>query len=135
MKSYWPKKKKKQTPNPMNAPSKKRLVAALGITDTQANLVRRLIRNEVKTTDSTLFPSSNASFDACYNMPSYSERLMECLNEVIQGHGVEALGDNLRPSALYVNTGDTYLATFLYSYKTNTVALTAWGDFAERNNL
>ena len=60
---------------------------------------------------------------------------MECLNETMQGYGVEALGDNMQPSALYVNTGDTYSQTLLYSYKSNTIQLTTWGDFAEANNL
>lgn len=60
---------------------------------------------------------------------------MECINETIGGHGVEALGDNMEPAALYVNTGDTYSPTLLYSYNSDTIRLTTWGDFAESNNL
>jgi len=119
----------------MKAPSKAKLESSLCLTPEQATLIRKLIHQDVTTTDATLFPQSNAHFNACYNRPFYSERLMKCINEVMQGNGVEALGDSMNPLALYVNTGDTYSSTLLYSYKTKTIRLTTWGDFAESNNL
>lgn len=118
-----------------NAPSRARLIKELGLTTEQADLVRAIIKNTVKTTDATLFPAANASFATCYRMPSLAERRMECLNEVIGGYGVEALCDGMYPNALYVNTGDTYSPTLLYCYKRSTFRLTTWGDYAEKNNL
>lgn len=118
-----------------NAPSRARLIKELGLTTAQADLVRALIKNTVRTTNADLFPAANACFAACYNMPSFAERRMECLNEVIGGHGVEALGDGMYPDALYVNTGDTYSPTLLYCYKRSTFRLTTWGDYVEKNNL
>ena len=118
----------------MNAPSIQRLQADLGLTTQQAKLVRALIRKEVKTWDETLFPATSAWLKTCYHRPSYPDRLLSALNEVIGGHGVETIEGREfnQPSALYVNTGDAYSPTLLYCYKSNTVRLTTWGDYAER---
>lgn len=116
------------------APSLKRLAFSLGITTEQAKIVRALIRREIRT-DDPRFIGTLKWIASCYSRPSFIERLMECINETIRGHGVEALGDNMQPVALYINTGDAYSPTLLYSYKSSTVRLTTWGDFAEANNL
>lgn len=118
----------------MNAPSKKRLMESLNITSEKAELVRKLIRNEVKTRDISLFPETAKWLDQCYNEPCYRERLMSCLNEVIQGNGVESIeGDDWRwPAASYVNTGDTYSPTLLLDWEKNTISLTTWRDWVER---
>jgi hypothetical protein len=110
----------------MRAPSKKRLCRDLKLSEDQANFVRALIRGEVKTTDPR-FPATLSWIDSCYNYPTYVERLMEALNEVICGCGVEGIEDR----ALYVNTGGAYSPTLLYSYRTRAVILTTWGDFVE----
>lgn len=111
----------------MKAPSAKRLREYLGLSDEQARLVRALIRREVKTRDATLFPEANKHFAACYNPLPYTDRLMECLDEVVGSYGVEGLDDG----SLYLNTGDTYSPTLLYSAKTGTIRLTTWGDYVE----
>lgn len=118
----------------MNAPSKKRLMESLGVTSEKAELVRRLIRREVKTSDAALFPKTASWLEQCYHWPCYRERLMSCLNEVIQGIGVEAIqGDNWRwPAATYINTGDTYSPTLLLDWEKSTISLTTWEDWIER---
>jgi|694.fasta_scaffold70168_11 hypothetical protein len=111
----------------MNAPGAKRLREYLGLSDEQARLVRGLIRREVKTMDATLFPEANKHFAACYNPLPYTDRLMECLDEVVGSYGVEGLDDG----SLYLNTGDTYSPTLLYSARSGTIRLTTWGDYVE----
>lgn len=119
------------------APSKARLIRDLHLSPAAASVVRALIRREYSTLNKDLFPASNQYFDSCFNRPLLRERMMHCLNEVCGGHGVEALeGESFRqPAALYINMGDTYAPTILFSYKTDTFSLTTWGDFAERNLL
>ena len=118
----------------MRAPSKKRLMESLGITSEKADLVRRLIRNEIKTRDGSLFPETAKWLFQCYNEPCYRERLMSCIDETIGGHGVESIeGNNWRwPSATYINTGDTYSPTLLLDWEKGTISLTTWGDWVER---
>lgn len=118
----------------MNAPSKKRLMESLGITSEKAELVRRLIRKKVKTRDASLFPETAKWLAQCCNEPTYRERLMSCLNEVIQGHGVESIEGNdwKWPSATYINTGDTYSPTLLLDWQKGTISLTTWRDWVER---
>jgi hypothetical protein len=71
----------------------------------------------------------------CHNMPSVTERRLEAANEVLEGHGVEAIWgkSETRPVAVYVNMGDTYATALLYNYQTGAWSITSWGDFAERN--
>lgn len=109
----------------------------LSLSPAAADTVRGLIRREIKTWNKDLFPASNHYFETCYHKPGLRERMMNCLNEICGGHGVEAIeGESFRqPAALYVNMGDTYTPTILFSYKTDSFSLTTWGDFAERNLL
>jgi hypothetical protein len=124
--------------NPTNyrAPSKKALIDRLHITPEQAETVRKLIRGELHTRDEKRFPRSNTYFDRCYHQPNRLTRILECLNEALETHGVEPLGHvDFRdgPPAEYLNTGDTYTATLLFDHGTDTFKLTSWGDWLEKN--
>jgi hypothetical protein len=114
----------------MRAPSKNRLIKEIGLTEEQAETVRALIRGEIKTSDPR-FKRTQEWLGRCYHRPSYPERLMECLNETIQGHGVECLGSK----ALYINTGDTYSPTLLLNTRSGGISITTLGDFIESNGL
>ena len=122
-------------PTHYKAPSAERLKKDFGLTDEQAATVRGLIRGEIKTKDPERFPRSNTWFRSCYHEPSRVDRILACLDEVCETHGVESLQgrDPYQPSACYLNTGDTYNATILYNYETDSFSLTTWGDFVERN--
>ena len=68
----------------------------------------------------------------------YYQRVLECINKIVEGHGVEVIGDcnSCRDEdihAEYVNMGDTYNTTILYNRHTGTFNLTSWGDFVERH--
>lgn len=57
-----------------------------------------------------------------------------CRSWAIAGFGVEcAGGGNGFPAVLYVNTGDTYDPTILYTVRSGAFRLTTLGDWAEYN--
>lgn len=122
-------------PTGYNAPSKKALIDALNITPEQADTVRRLIRGEIRTKDETRFPKANAYFRRCHHEPGRLARILECLNEALEMHGVETIGEcrTYGPPAEYLNAGDTYAATLLFDHIAGNFKLTSWGDWYERN--
>jgi hypothetical protein len=68
-----------------------------------------------------------------------AEEVLEEVNRVIRGHGVEAIRiegayiDNYHFDivATYVNVGDSYAATLLHESETGNFVLTTWGDWVE----
>ena len=110
-------------------------MSALNISAETANIVRGLIRGEIRTLDAERFPQSNAYFASCYNRPSRLARIMECLNEVLGMGGVEAIGDaqTYGPPAEYLNAGDTYAATIIFDHMAGNFKLTSCGDWLENN--
>lgn len=116
----------------MNAPSEKRLMDAFGIDSHKANLIRTVIKSKFIKTEN--FPKTSEWISKCYHRPSWSEIAMECINEILEGYGVEAHfpNESLRPSMTFVNFGDTYAPTIVYSYRTHTFKITTWGDEVER---
>jgi hypothetical protein len=121
-------------PTHYNAPSVSRLRDALGLTKEQAETVRGLIRGEVRTIDNPAFPSTAAWINSCYNRPSRVERIMACINEVLQGYGCEAIwgDDPYWPAVEYVNMGDTYTPTICFLRDADRFVLSCWGDIVEK---
>jgi hypothetical protein len=117
------------------APSAKRLVDALNITPEQAETVRGLIQGTAKTLDPIKFPRSNAYFSSCYRQPKRLGRVLVCLNELLELHGVESLGpvQTYGPPAEYLNAGDTYAATLIFDHMAGNFKLTTWADWIEQN--
>lgn len=113
---------------------------ALSVSRFQANLTLLLIRRRV---DPTLyprrFPQTCAWVNACYHPPRNNEVILEAINEIIGGSGVESVGheciyvDNYYRNTIgsYVNTGDTYSYTILFDHVKKRWKLTTWGDFLE----
>jgi hypothetical protein len=122
-------------PTNYKAPSITRLVSGLSITPEQAATIRGLIQGTIRTIGNEQFPASNQWFSSCYNQPRRIDRILACINEVMSGHGVEAIwgSDAYWPAADYINTGDTYSATILFNRESSAFQLTTWGDFFERN--
>lgn len=71
---------------------------------------------------------------ACYHKPKTIECQMLAINEVLEGHGVEAVfGDDPRwPDMEYVNMGDTYTTTIVYDWTKDRFEIASWGDWVER---
>lgn len=78
----------------------------------------------------------------CYHEPSKHEQQLEAVNELLGGHGVEALdihesdyyadnGVRMCPMYSYVNMGDTYNTTILRDHKRHRWVVAAWGDVVE----
>ena len=121
------------------APSVKRLVDALKITPEKARTARGLIQGAIRTKDEKLFPKSNRLFDRCHHPMRRLDRIIECLNELLEMHGVEYVSsgeqqmDGSHIVAEYLNSGDTYSMTLLFNHRSEAFSLTTWGDFIERN--
>jgi len=101
-----------------------------------AKKVRELMTGK---TDPEDYQSVKTWLSQCYNRPSKKELIMEALNEVIGGYGVEVLRGRYVDSyhgdiqAAYINTGDTYSATILLDHETGDFHVTTWGDWFEAN--
>ena len=109
-------------------PSIKTLTPVFG---DRASEARELLIGTRKTWD---YASVNAWADQCYTVPNRHDRLMCALNEIAETHGVEVLmgRDEQWPDYEYLNSGDTYTATLIYSNKTGTFRVGCWGDIVER---
>ena len=85
------------------------------------------------------FPGVQRWLDQCFNDPSDNELIMAAIDEVMDGHGVEAIrgryvdGYHQDIQAVYVNMGDTYDITILLDHETGNYVLTTWGDWVERH--
>jgi hypothetical protein len=85
------------------------------------------------------FPQTCRWLNSCYHPPRTIELILEALNELLGGHGVEAIQheeiyvDRYHGNivASYINTGDTYSPTILLDHIKNRWRLTTWGDFYE----
>jgi hypothetical protein len=121
-------------PTHYSAPSASRLRDQLGLTKEQADTIRGLIRGEIRTIDNPAFPSTLAWIKSCRHRPSRVERIMSCINEVLEGHGCEAIwgDDPFWPSVEYVNMGDTYTPTICFLREADRFVLSSWGDIAEK---
>ena len=121
----------------MKAPSIKTLCEGLDIDKDKAKLIRALIKREQKTRDESLFPSTFKWVESCYHRPNWVERVLSCFNEILEGHGVEAIeGESFRfPLMAYVNLGETYQPTLLFCYKAQAFRVQSIGDYLERNGL
>ena len=68
----------------------------------------------------------------CYNNPSGVEQILCAADELIGTHGVECVWgeDELRPAFEYLNTGDSYAATLIWS--DGAFRVSGWADELER---
>jgi hypothetical protein len=68
------------------------------------------------------------------------EIILECINELLEGYGIEAIrledtwinsyhGDI---AFTYVNMGETYTSTILYDTKRDTFLVSSYGDIVEK---
>jgi hypothetical protein len=58
---------------------------------------------------------------------------MAALNELLEGHGVECVRENIddSPAADYVNMGDTYNTTIIFCHVRERFIVGCWGDYVE----
>lgn len=74
--------------------------------------------------------------DQCYCKPTYIEKLMLALDHLAGTHGVEGIFNGCAewPDYEYLNAGDAYAPTLIYSRLKGTFRVACWGDIVERNN-
>lgn len=81
-----------------------------------------------------LYESVHNWIRQCYNRPSDLELELHAINEIIGGHGTEAVfqsSDDMEPLFAYVNMGDTYIMTVLYDYHAGEYVCADYGSQIE----
>ena len=87
--------------------------------------------------DSEEFSSVTSWLRQCFHRPSKTELIMAACNEILEGHGVEALRgawlDNYHQDvqAAYVNMGDCYVTTLIRDHLRGEWLVTTIGDLLE----
>ena len=123
----------------MNLPSVKTIKAQIErpyrLPEGTAKAIRAIL--ECKTVESVcaLNVAASRMFGSCYYRPTLQAVKLEAINDVMDGHGVEYIpaGRNRRsPSIEYVNVGDTYLDTVMWTRGRYVVG--CWGDIVERGS-
>lgn len=102
----------------------------LGIELEKAQKIRDLFDGRILPEE---FRSVQQRIMECYNEPPQPDLIMEALNEIIGGYGVEGcgkVGNYHDCPLLYVNVGDTYLPTICYFF--DSYHYCSWGDAIER---
>lgn len=117
---------------PITAPSVKTIKDKLGRylsdPDKQAKEIRGIIRGDISPEN---YESVKNWLSKSYNRPSLPELKMEALNEILEGHGIEAeFSSGTRPWIEWVNMGDMYTPT-VYRLK-GKWRIGAVGDVFER---
>lgn len=136
----------------MKMPSKKALKELYrDLSDRDAHLVRSIghaVDDDYRYGDDSLpdlikeVPATDKYVRSMYSSPWDSDIwrvtvALHAINELVGGNGVEALGPprsgDYAPPYEYINAGDPYVGTLIYSRNANAVAIGSWGDIAERH--
>lgn len=96
----------------------------------KGQLILNLIQDK---TDPAMYASVALWIRQCFNTPKRIELKMLAINEILEGHGVEAIFSEgeMWPDMEYVNMGDAYNATVVYDYIDGKFIVTTWGDWIE----
>lgn len=120
----------------MTYPSMKTLTQNFG--EHKARYIRDLMEG---TFDPEKLTSVSDWVTQCYSSPSILELQLSGINDILEGHGVEAIwgeAETMLPAAEYINMGDTYDSTILYDHTRAKWEVTTWGDWvewAEKNKI
>jgi hypothetical protein len=116
-------------------PSVETIAAALGVDEVTAQELRGLIKGEIAP-DS--YPGVVAWIKECHNRPYLIEQVLQALNVVLGGYGVEGIRSRRAWSDfwhdtkfLYVNIGDSYANTIIFDTETERFKTGSVGDLLE----
>lgn len=129
----------------MRCPSVSRLTAAFP--HTLAKGIRHLCQladkpEELRDLIETIHLVTAAYMQKCHSDPMRSRMwrrmmILHAIDVLMDGNGVEALGPNVGgpnpPPFEYINMGDPYVATLIYTRETDTLRIGCWGDIVERH--
>ena len=92
------------------------------------------LRNLINYGPTMLYKSVKAWVDQCRHRPSYHDRRMCAINEILEGHGVEYLRtiEDKHMNYEYINMGDTYITTLLCD-EDGRFRVACWGDIVEKH--
>lgn len=117
-------------------PSVKTIEQRLGVSKDAVAKIRGLMEGTENPND---YKSVKKWMQRCYYKPRKVERVMEAINEILGGYGVEQITDNQWSDywrdggLLYVNMGDAYFPTICYDTRKDKWIVCPWGDMIERN--
>lgn len=127
------------------------LTSLFNITDSQAHMVRGLIKDKFAVEDTERWrlalPKTFDWIDACYHNPLYyscrDEINLYAINEILEGYGIEAIQKESNwvshywqdTQFLYVNMGDTYTPTIFYDTREDRFIVSDFGTVVETNKL
>jgi hypothetical protein len=132
----------------VRAPSEKALLSAFpSLTPANAKLIRMFAKatddgEKLKTLVDAYAPKTAKYVQSLYSGPYRSQiwRVtvsLHAMNEIMDLYGVEGLGPgrsgDYAPPYEYLNTGDTYGTTLIYSRDGDNLRIGNWGDIAERH--
>ena len=133
----------------MRCPNPKRLKAAFPqLTDAQVRVIRLLAAlagdgTLLKQAVSLYAPAATVRYvQRMYSSPYSSQMwrvtvVLHAIDGILGTYGVEALGPDVGglnpPPYEYLNSGDTYDTTLIYTRATDTLRIGCWGDIAERH--
>lgn len=129
----------------MRAPSAKALTSAFrDLTPEKARLIRKIAKATDANLEETIekcCPETQTYVRSLHSSPFNSHMwrvtvALHAINDILETHGVEALGPQHSVSAPpyeYLNTGDTYATTLIYKRDTDNLFIGNWGDIAERH--
>jgi hypothetical protein len=132
----------------MRAPSVKALRSAFNLSSRDANLIRRIARAagsgaELERVIEMRGPEATRIYVRSLHSDPYGSQIwrvtvaLHAINEIVGGYGVEGLGPgrsgDYAPPYEYVNQGDPYRTTLVYTRATDTLSIRDWGSIAERH--
>lgn len=109
-------------------------IKLLDINTKQTNEILRLI-NGIDSPE--IYSDVVNCIEQCYHKPNEIELIMCALNQVLEGHGTEAIRgewlDNYHCDviAMYVNMGDTYTNTIIRDLVKNMWIVSSYDDFVD----
>lgn len=131
----------------MRCPSINRLIQAFSLSNDEAKLVRALafVRDDAKKLEVLInksCPGTAAYARSCANDPFVSDiwrttMVLHAIDIILKGFGVECFGQkrsgDFAPDYEYINLGDTYTTTLIYSRRNDAdnLYIGSWGDTAE----
>ena len=117
-------------------PSVHTITKRLGVSKEKAKEIRGLMEG---TENPNAYESVKKLMQYCYYKPLRVEMVMEAINEILGGYGVEQITDSQWDNywcdggLLYVNLGGTYTETICYDTRKNKWIVSSWGNIIERN--
>jgi hypothetical protein len=103
--------------------------------DGTAEAIRSILECRTVEAVCELNAAASRMFGACYHRPSLQSVKLEAINGLMDGCGVEYIqaGSNKQSPAIeYINVGDTYSATIMWTRGRYVVG--CWGDIVERGS-